>query len=287
MRSLSPAQLDANYNNRALVPDFQRYFDSWVSRSVAAREQPCVVDVAYGPAGGERLDIFPAASGTVNAPVMVFIHGGYWRSLDKKDHSFVAPSFTAQGVCVVVVNYDLCPAVTIPDITLQMVRALAWVHDHIGGYGGNADNITVVGHSAGGQLAALLLACRWPVFRADLPAQMVRKAVSISGLFDLEPIRRTPFLQDSLKLTQPDALRASPALMPAPRGCELHAVVGGAESDEFLRQNRLIAQAWGKKVVCRCEAVAGRNHFSVLDCLVDSEGVLHRTTKALVHALPG
>jgi arylformamidase len=282
MPRLSSAQLDANYNNRALVPDFQRYFDSWVSRSAEARKQPCVLDVSYGASAGEKLDIFPAASGTVNAPVMVFIHGGYWRSLDKKDHSFVAPPFTAGGVCVVVVNYDLCPKVTVAQITLQLVRALVWVHDQIAGYGGNADNVTVVGHSAGGHLAAMLLACDWPVVREDLPARWVSKAVAISGLFDLEPIRRTPFLQDSLRLTREDARRCSPALFPPPNGCKLHAVVGADESAEFHRQNRLLRQVWGADVVTRCEEVAGCHHFSILDALADPRTGLHRQVWALL-----
>jgi arylformamidase len=279
---LSPAELDAQYNNRALVPDFQRYFDSWVNRSVLARQQACVLDVTYSASAGEKLDIFPAKSGTVKAPVMVFIHGGYWRSLDKRDHSFIAPSFTKEGVCVVVVNYDLCPAVSIPQITMQMVKAVAWVYDNIGGYGGDASNITVVGHSAGGHMAAMLLACRWAVFRRDLPTNLVRKAVSISGLFDLEPIRRTPFLKDSLRLSSADASKASPARLTAPSGNVLYAIVGGAESNEFIRQNQLIVKKWGTKVVARCENVPTKNHFSVLDDLVDNGEPLHLSVLSLL-----
>lgn len=269
VQALSEKQLDAQYNNRARVPDFQAYLDSWAQRSINARKQPCVLDVAYGPHPGERLDVFPAVSGTVAAPVLVFIHGGYWRSLDKRDHSFVAPPYTQQGVCVVVVNYGLCPDVTIPQIALQMVRSLAWVHDHIGGYGGDAGNITVVGHSAGGHLAAMLLACQWPVFRSDLPPALVRKAISLSGLFDLEPVRCTPFLQVSLGLTPHDAAIASPACLPAPQGGALLSLVGALESAEFLRQNRLIRRRWGVKAVPCCETLAGRHHFSILDALTD------------------
>lgn len=282
MPRLTSAQLDANYNNRALVPDFQRYFDAWTSRSVEARKEPCVLDVAYGESAGQKLDIFSAASGSVNAPVMVFIHGGYWRSLDKRDHSFIAPTFTRQGVCVVVVNYDLCPAVSIADITLQMVRALAWVHDHIAGYGGDPRNITVVGHSAGGHLAAMLLSCHWPQYHPALPSDLVRKALSLSGLFDLEPIRRTPFLQASLNLTARDAARASPARFPLPARRELHAVVGSLESEEFIRQNRLIREQWGSRVVTRCEEVAGCHHFSILEELVRPESALHAQTLTLL-----
>src|SRR6185436_17236466 len=117
------------------------------------------LDLAYGDSPGQRLDVFPAPQ--PDAPVLVFIHGGYWRALDKSDHSFVAPPFTAAGVCVVIPNYDLAPAVTVPQITLQVVRAVAWTWKHIARFGGDPGRITVAGHSAGGQLATMMLACLW------------------------------------------------------------------------------------------------------------------------------
>src|SRR3954468_17521392 len=116
---------DAMYNNRERVPDHPAILARWADDSAHARAQgPCELDIAYGALAGERLDVFPAPSG--DAPVLVFIHGGYWRSLDKADHSFVAPAFTRHGACVVVPNYTLCPAVTIPQITMQVARAVAW-----------------------------------------------------------------------------------------------------------------------------------------------------------------
>ena len=277
----SPAWLDSMYNNRALVPDYASYFERWVQASKHARAtQACTLDVAYGLSAGEKLDVFPAAN--TDASVLVFIHGGYWRALDKSDHSFVAPVFTAQGACVVIANYDLCPAVTIPDITVQMVRALSWVYRHIAQYGGDPKRITVVGHSAGGHLAAMLLACDWQGFSADLPKTPVQNALSISGIFDLRPLRCTPFLADSLKLTQADACKASPALLPRPASGVLHAVAGGRESAEFLRQSRLIQKAWGKKIVPIVQPLPGLNHFSVLDALVDRSHCLHMNALGLL-----
>ena len=274
--------LNRMYNNRALVPEFADHFARWISQSTQARRAPgLTLDLPYGDGLNETLDVFPASGGKVpatGAPVLVFIHGGYWRSLDKSDHSFVAPAFTSNGACVVVPNYALCPGdatrpVTISNISLQMVKALVWTCRNISRFGGDPSRITVVGHSAGGHLAAMLLACAWKAVATDLPARLVKNALSLSGLFELESIRQTPFLQASLHLTPAQVKRNSPAWMPSPglskgRGV-LYSVAGGNESAEFLRHNLLIQQAWGKKVVPVSEALPGLNHFSILEALVE------------------
>ena len=264
-----PFWLEAMYNNRARVPEHAAHFRQWAEASAQVKaSQPCVLDIAYGPSEGQKLDIFPAAAtGGQGSQVVVFIHGGYWRSLDKAEHSFVVPAFTRAGACVVVPNYDLCPLVTIPEIVMQMVRSLAWVFRNIAQHGGDPGRITVVGHSAGGHLAAMLLACVWQAYAKDLPANLVRNALSISGLYDLESMRYTPSLQASLKLTPAQVHKASPGLIPRPARGILYSVAGGDESDEFLRQNLMIQQAWGHKTVPVCEALLGLNHFSILDAL--------------------
>ncbi len=259
---------DRMYNNRALVPDFADHFAHWQNASVQARERlKGHLDLPYGDGPGETLDIFPAAQ--PNAPVVIFIHGGYWRSLDKSDHSFVAPALRDMGACVVVVNYALCPGtpeqpITIPDIAMQMAKATAWVGRHIAEHGGDRKNISVIGHSAGGHLAAMLLGCDWKKMGRDLPAGLVRKALSISGLFDLAPIRKTPFVQADLRITPAHVRQCSPAQWQRPRQGVLYTVAGGDESPEFLRQNRLIHQTWGPKTVPVCEDLAGLNHFSIV-----------------------
>ncbi len=261
--------MDSMYNNRDLVPEHPAHFRRWAADSAdVMRTQPRQLDVRYGGGPNEHLDIFPAAK--PDAPVLVFIHGGYWRALDKRDHSFVAPAFTREGVCVVVPNYALCPAVTIPRITMQMVQALAWTWRNIARHGGNPNRITVAGHSAGGHLAAMMLACVWPAYEERLPSDLVKSALSISGLHDLEPIMHTPFLQPSLKLTAQQVRQASPARLPPPAAGTLYTVTGGDESEEFLRQNQLIRDAWGPERVPVCEALPGLNHFTVLEALVQS-----------------
>jgi arylformamidase len=276
MTRFDPAWLSAQYNNRELVPDHARHLRHWAEASALSRERSdCRLDVPYGDGELESLDLFlpvqPAAAG---APVLVVVHGGYWRALSKSDFSFVAPVFTGAGALVVVPDYALCPAVSVEHITLQLVRTLQWVWHHAAKYGGDPNRIAVVGHSAGGHLAAMLLSCRWKQVDEALPAQLVGGAMSISGLFDLEPLRHTPFLQADLKLTPASVARLSPAFFPRPRG-RLYAVVGAAESDEFLRQNQLIRDVWGPTAVPVCETVPGRNHFDVLESLVDPAGRLH------------
>ncbi|MBL8308290.1 MAG: alpha/beta hydrolase, partial [Rubrivivax sp.] len=142
--------------------------------------------------------------------------------------------------------------------------------------------IALVGHSAGGHLATMLLACRWKEVGADLPAQAVQGALSISGLYDLEPLRHAPFIQADLKLSPASVARLSPAFFPRPKGGKLHAVVGLDESDEFIRQNRLIRDVWGPTAVPVCETIPGRNHFTVLNDLADPASRLHELALRLL-----
>ncbi|MDT7836260.1 alpha/beta hydrolase [Aquabacterium sp. OR-4] len=275
------AWYEAQYNNRARVPEAPALLAAWAAASAQARRGlRGQLDLRYGDGPADTVDVFvppaPAGPGAPGAPVLVFIHGGYWRALGKADHSFVAPAFVRAGAVVVVPDYALCPAVGIEHIALQMARALAWVWRHAADWGGDPSRIVVAGHSAGGHLAAMLLACRWPDLAGDLPRRLLRGALALSGLFDLEPIRCTPFLQADLQLTPAAVRRLSPAFFPRPQhNGPLAALVGADESEEFLRQNQLIRDQWGPSAVPVCQVVPGCNHFSVLGDLADAAGLAH------------
>lgn len=282
-RKQDPAWLAAQYNNRARVPGHAEILARWARDSQVIRDtRPCRLDLAYGDTPAERLDVFgpsdaipgPKVRRHPGAPMLVFIHGGWWRSLDKADHSFVAPALADAGAVVVVPNYALCPAVGIEDITLQMVRSLAWCWRHARELGADPSRITVAGHSAGGHLAAMMLCTLWKRVGDDLPDDLVKAALSLSGVFDLEPLRRTPFLQPDLRLTPGSVRRLSPAGFPAPAGT-LRAVAGALESEEFLRHNRLIRRRWGALTVPVCDTIADADHFTVVDGLARSGSQLH------------
>ena len=274
------AWFDAQYNNRARIPEHLQILAEWAERSAAARAAlPATLDIAYGRDPAERLDLFPAA--TPRAPVLVYIHGGYWRALDKADASFIAPPFVAAGAAVVVTNYALCPAASIEEIVRQQREALAWVWRHAAELGGDAGRIVVAGHSAGGHLAAMMLATDWPAVDPRLPADLVKGALSLSGVFELEPLRHAPFLASDLRLDAAAAERLSPIALAAPKR-PLFALVGGDESEEFLRQNTLIAETWGPAAVPVCEAVTGRHHMSVLRELAEPGSRTHRLALRLL-----
>jgi arylformamidase len=282
----SAAWLNAQYNNRGLVPESPQILQRWQQQSARFREQARaqgrLVQAAYGAAASEGVDIFlpPAARRDDRAPLLVFVHGGYWRSLGKSDFSFVAQAYAEAGAVVAVPDYALCPQVSVAHICVQMARCLAWAARHAADWGADAARCVAAGHSAGGHLAAMLVACDWPRVDARVRPGWLRQGVALSGLFEMAPIRRTPYLQGDLRLTAADVPRLSPAGFAAPRGTRLQAYVGALESEEFRRQNRVIASAWGKQAVPVCEEVPGCHHFSILEAWAAPGSRCHSGTLA-------
>ena len=279
-----PAWYDAQYHTRAAIPEHPEILRYWTEASEAARARlRGKLDVRYGAGTKETLDLFPAVQQNLHggAPLLIYIHGGFWRALDKRDHSFVAEPFVAAGISVILPNYALAPYASIEHIVLQLVRAITWIWREADTLGIDRHRIALAGHSAGGHLAAMMLACNWRDIERRMPAQPFRGALALSGLYELEPLRHAPFLAPDLKLTEASALKLSPAWMPAPAG-PLMALVGGDESAEFQRQNTLIRERWGEAAVPVCESVPGRNHMNVLHELADPASRAHKLALGLL-----
>ena len=267
-RGYDRAALDAQYNNRARIPEYVDYFDRWLAWSAETRAAlPGPRDVAYGDLSVETLDIFLAEQ--PGAPILVMIHGGYWYSLDKHHDSFVAEGCRPHGVATVVINYGLAPDYRMDEIVRQNRAAAAWVWRNAESFGGDASRIHALGQSAGGHLAAMLLATDWPAFGADLAADLIKSAISISGIYDLEPIRLC-YLNDKVGLDQAEARRNSPVEQRYPVAAPLMLVSGDIESEEYERQAEAMAAVWeAHGYPLSWLALPGYNHFTMADQLRD------------------
>ena len=277
---LDPQFVEREYNNRALVPEHPAIFARWDRDSDFVRfTLPCRLDLAYGPDALHRVDWFPAANARGTA---VFIHGGYWRSLDKSMFSWLAAAYVAAGMNVAMVNYRLCPAVRIDDIVDDVVAAMNWL---MGGppspleeSQGEGHRVVVTGHSAGGHLVAALFAT--PLARLAFDPSRITGGVSLSGLFDFAPLRIHSFNAD-FHLDEAAVARLNLHDKPTTIKAPLVVAVGGAETSEFQRQSRLIAEAWAPqaKPVLVLPAL---NHFTIVDAFAERGQPLHRETLALL-----
>ena len=279
-----PIDYEAEYNNRARVPEHPDIFARWAReaedyRAEAMKERRAELGLRYGSTLRQVIDLFSPSPGVtspgvtrpgvtrpdVTAPLALFIHGGYWRSLEPSLFSQVARGMNAHGMAVAVAGYDLCPQVTITEIIDQIRRACLFLWLRTG------RRMMVFGHSAGGHLAAAMVATDWQSLYPKAPTILVPTAYSISGLFDLMPLLNIAMAQD-LRLDEAEARSVSPLFWPPPRGRVFDAVVGKLESSEFLRQSRVIADAWEKGgAQTRYQEIAGTNHFTVLDALRDPQ----------------
>jgi len=274
------AALSRLYNARELVQDHPQYFARWAETSQRARAtMTSHLDLRYGDMPGETIDLFPSRKG--DGSCMMFIHGGYWRALDKKDFSFLAPAFVGGGISLAVVNYDLCPKVSIEEIVRQMLRASRWLWLHAEDYGMDQDRLYVSGHSAGGHLTAMMMCALWPRFDARLPKDLWKGGLAISGLYDLRPLVGIDWLNGDLRLDEAQALRLSPAYLPPATRAPVMTCVGGDESSEFLRQNALLGERW-RAAFAGDIAMPGTNHFSVMDGLADPNSALFQGTRKLM-----
>ena len=270
-----PIDYEVEYDNRARVPEHPEIFARWYREGEAHRNaSPRLERLAYGASARQTLDIFPAPDDGPATPLMLFIHGGWWRSLEPNQFSQTAKGANANGITVAVVGYDLCPAVSIADIIAQMRAACLYL------WRKRRQRFLAVGHSAGGHLAAWMLATEWKALAPDAPNDLVPAAYAISGVYDLTPLTRISVNAD-LKLTEKTAHDLSPIHRPVPAGRVLDAVVGGLESSEFLRQTRSIVDSWQGTAVTRYEEIAGKNHFDVVDPLADADSAMTKRVAEL------
>jgi arylformamidase len=268
----TPEFVERGYNNRAAVSDFQQWLDRYASSSSAARATHAPrLDLRYGPGPKETLDLFlPARPARAT---FVFLHGGYWRMLDKSDFSFVAPAFLAEDVAVAVVNYDLCPEVSIAAIVEECRRAVAWLVREGAAQGAAASRLVVGGHSAGGHLTAMLYATEWARYG-------VARDPLAAGVHDLAPLLLFSFNAD-FKLDAAEAARLSPVRLAPTSKAPLVAAVGADETSEFVRQTRILWDAWPANRPAGDLApliIPGRHHFSVVADWADPASDLFRQT---------
>lgn len=268
----SQEDIDLEYNLNLTVPDLG-YWIEWYSREsvITRRKLDCTLDVRFGPTVDETVDIFPAKE--QGAPMLVFIHGGYWVVCSSKDYSYVANGLVDRGINVVVTNYSLCPKVSIPEITRQSRAAIAWLYREAPNYDMDPSRIFVAGHSAGGHQVGMLLSTDWQG-EYGLPDDVVKGGITISGIFDLHPLKYS-YLQPRIMLTHEVILRQSPYLNIPCSGPPILVSFGEEETAEFHRQSTDYLQAWranglqGELLVQK-----GKHHFSAIEDFNDPESTL-------------
>ncbi|MDA1101898.1 MAG: alpha/beta hydrolase [Proteobacteria bacterium] len=265
----SVEEFEAQYNPRQAVPDHQVKIDARVTASAEARCRiEGIYDLRYGPGPLEVLDIFPAEAEA--SPVQFYIHGGYWRAQDKSDVSFFAEPFAAAGATVVVVNYDLCPNVTLPEIMAEIVRALTWTHGNVAEWGGDPSRIFISGNSAGAHLGAMMLAHDWQA--EGLPADLIKGAALLTGVYDPAPVLGIS-VNAEIRLTPDMLATVSPMANLPRRNLPLLLPVGGGETAEWIKQTRAYAdlcQANG--IGAEYLEVPGADHFDMTAAMGDPDG---------------
>lgn len=277
----SQAEREKQYDARSSVADFPGYMQAYADRArEVAASHLARIDIAYGPASAQRLDIF-APSGAACAPVFMFIHGGYWRALRKEDMYGIAPELVKAGIAVVFVEYTLAPEATLAQIVGEMQAAVAWLYAHGRAHGLDPDRLYVGGSSAGGHLAAMLMTLGWPA-RNGLPDDVIKGGVALSGLFDLRPLIDT-VVNSWLHLSEAEAWSLSPAAHPPQTTGEMVLSVGGKETLGFKQQTCVLEKQWrlaGLPVV-RVD-MPDADHFNIVFALADEASPLFQATRDLI-----
>jgi arylformamidase len=272
------AALDRQYNNRLQVPDYATHMERWemLSRQTE-KECPAVKNIPYAALPLEQLDIYPSPQ--PSSKTLIFIHGGYWHTLDKRSFQFIGKAFRNDSITTVLINYPLAPVVSIDQIATSCRLVIQWLYQNISAYNGDPAQLYIAGHSAGGHLSAMLLATDWRHF--NLLPDTIKGACVISGLFNLMPVRLS-YINMVLKMKTETALRNSPVhLLPA-SPCPLSIVVGSNETNEFLDQSKELYTCWKETIPAEIIQVQDSNHYSIVETMLDPQSCLHQAMRRLM-----
>lgn len=272
--NFTQAELDEALNARGTAPDFDAVLRRYDEDSARVRARfKGKLGVAFGPSSDETLDVFPAQR--PNAPIHLFIHGGYWRLLTRTENSFAAEALVPAGATVVVINYALAPSVTLDEIVRQCRASIAWTWKNARSFGADPDRIFISGHSAGGHLVGMMLATDWER-DFGVPPDVVKGATAVSGLYDLRPVRKS-FVNEWLKLDEAGAVRNSPLLNLPKHGCPLIVSYGERDTAEFRRQSDEYLAAWRAKGHPGLYVdMPGFHHFDVMNEIANPASALAR-----------
>lgn len=277
------SELEVHFNPQNAVADHASWSEKRNAASAANRKTlKGFLDVPYGASERQKLDIFPAEK--AGAPVLVYFHGGYWRSGGKEQNGHFAELFVARGATVVVAGYDLAPSVTVTDIVRQARSAVAWVYRNISKYGGDPAKLHIAGISAGGHLVAMALANDWQ--KEGLPRDIIKGATAITGVYDLDAVLHIAVNQE-IRLTPEAARENSPLLHPPRPGAPLIVAVGGSEPEGWRRQSRDFFNLCRERGIdCQFIEIPGGHHYSMGLELIDPASPLTRAIFKQI-GLPG
>lgn len=275
--------LEAQYDLRPIWPDVPDVVAYRENESARVRGLiPGRLDIAYGDAPKQRLDVFPPTDGRVGAPALIYIHGGYWQVSDKNDTTYIAPAFLDAGIAFITLNYTLAPDAPLDQMVEECRTAIAWVWNNADEIGVDKDWLFLAGHSAGGHLTAMMLTTDWPDVDAALPRNLLRGACALSGLYDMEPIRLCR-VNDALGLRPEDVERNSPLYLDPKADIPFILSVGDLETDEFKRHQNELFAAWTAKGLGIQEVAApGCHHYTIVGHFGDPDSDLHRAMIAMI-----
>ena len=267
--------LEKGYNVRLLVDDFDGLISRWSDRSEKFRQNvDSSLNCQYGDGEKDKLDIFRC--GEANAPLFIFVHGGYWQRGDKSVYSFVAESFINSGIDVALIGYQLCPVASMTNIVEKIQEAIIWIWRNAENYSISKNRINVSGHSAGGHITGMILATDWQQISSDLPTDLVKTGIPISGLYQLEPLRKTT-IADALGLDDVESMALSPHFFEPITTAPILVTLGGTETPEFHWQTDQFVEKWKlHDISLDYHAEPDVDHFGVVERLASKDSQIFK-----------